>query len=477
MAETRVWGTDISESAEIMSGSEHPIEWYLARDGQQFGPLSDVELKKFVELGHLRPTDLLWRHGLPDWRPASSLFAGPRPAQPAVASSPPQQHAARTAAGDAMRTPGEPRVATGVGNPTANTPARPGQIARGAGPQALANGAGGGQRPLQRRDPASRAAPKPARAAQGTASHRRRFPWVSVTVCLLLAVLAGTALALHRSGKLSALMADFGLSDAADGAPGNAAEVTGSNPNGSGLEKTASLAAQGEDSLKISPLQGAGNSAQEVDSGFQKTALWRLLKKEFPDWYTDQVAQVARLRSEQKDDKAIALAVAQALVALRRKHINEALSASPSRLRLLASAFLDNLGRLAGTSIEACYGFISQGETSPMVVELQRASEHTANLQAQSVAVFEAIVEGRKSPRAPIAPRREDYDALAAQLAKRGWGPTDLQLFSDARALSRAAPQKVCQMVQDWFAAQLAVKDEEMQMRLLVEALKPVVSG
>jgi hypothetical protein len=247
---------------------------------------------------------------------------------------------------------------------------------------------------------------------------------------------------------------------------------TRANPNGPGQ-----VATQSQDSLKNSPLQGFGNSAEDVDTGFQKAALWRLLKKEFPDWYGEQVKQAARLRSEQKDDKAIAQSLAEALVALRRKHVAEALSASPSRLRLLASSFLDNLGRLAGTSIDACYGFISQGETSPMVVELLRASEHTANLQAQSVAVFEAIIEGRKTPRAPTAPRREDYDALAAQLAKRGWSPSDLQLFSDARALSRAAPQKVCQMVQDWFAAQLAVQDEDMQLRLLVEALKPVVSG
>ena len=32
-------------------------------------------------------------------------------------------------------------------------------------------------------------------------------------------------------------------------------------------------------------------------------------------------------------------------------------------------------------------------------------------------------------------------------------------------------------MVQDWFAAQLAVGDEEVQVRLLIEALKPVVAG
>jgi hypothetical protein len=32
-------------------------------------------------------------------------------------------------------------------------------------------------------------------------------------------------------------------------------------------------------------------------------------------------------------------------------------------------------------------------------------------------------------------------------------------------------------MVQDWFAAQLSVPDAEVQIRLLVEALRPVVAG
>jgi hypothetical protein len=63
------------------------------------------------------------------------------------------------------------------------------------------------------------------------------------------------------------------------------------------------------------------------------------------------------------------------------------------------------------------------------------------------------------------------------QLAKRGWSPSDLQLFSDARSLARATPERVCRMVQDWFAAQLAVSDEAVQVRLLIEALKPVVAG
>ena len=60
---------------------------------------------------------------------------------------------------------------------------------------------------------------------------------------------------------------------------------------------------------------------------------------------------------------------------------------------------------------------------------------------------------------------------------KRGWTQADMQLFSDERALSRAPPEKVCQLVTDWFAAQLDIKDQDIQLRLLVDSLKPVVAG
>ena len=50
------------------------IDWYLARAGQQFGPLSDLEMSKFNELGHLQKTDLVWRKGFSDWRPAGEVF-------------------------------------------------------------------------------------------------------------------------------------------------------------------------------------------------------------------------------------------------------------------------------------------------------------------------------------------------------------------------------------------------------------------
>src|SRR5262247_4139101 len=60
--------------------SQH--QWYLARDGQQYGPLSDPELAKFIELGHLQPNDLLWRDGFPEWRPAMVVFPTPSQTTP-----------------------------------------------------------------------------------------------------------------------------------------------------------------------------------------------------------------------------------------------------------------------------------------------------------------------------------------------------------------------------------------------------------
>lgn len=48
-------------------------EWYLSRDGQSHGPVTDLELRKIAELGHLKPTDYVWREGYQDWLPAGEV--------------------------------------------------------------------------------------------------------------------------------------------------------------------------------------------------------------------------------------------------------------------------------------------------------------------------------------------------------------------------------------------------------------------
>ena len=229
--------------------------------------------------------------------------------------------------------------------------------------------------------------------------------------------------------------------------------------------------------FEVPPLVGFSGPPEAMDSRLQTTALWRVLKRDFPDWYAERLKEAATLAAQNKDDDAIGQQMARGLVALRRQNVNHALAASFPRLKAVAATFHANLVALRNQSSEVCFEFISQGEASATVVALLQGSEHVARLQAQLTAVFEAIADGRKSPQAYPQPSKADYDTLAADLNKLGWTPADMQLFSNERALARAPPAKVCQLAHDWFAAQLAIKDPDMQLRLLVDSLVPVVAG
>ena len=68
-------------------------EWYYARNKKQHGPVSSAGLKELAQSGELRPTDLIWKEGLPEWTPASSiknLF----PDETDIAPTPPRKKAA-----------------------------------------------------------------------------------------------------------------------------------------------------------------------------------------------------------------------------------------------------------------------------------------------------------------------------------------------------------------------------------------------
>ena len=75
------------------------VEWYYARDNQQAGPVSAVELKQLAAAGDLSPDDLVWREGMAEWAPARNvrgLFeAAPAPA--ATPTEPAETHAATPA--------------------------------------------------------------------------------------------------------------------------------------------------------------------------------------------------------------------------------------------------------------------------------------------------------------------------------------------------------------------------------------------
>src|SRR5688500_7523913 len=44
-----------------------PTSWYYARNGQQLGPVTLDALRQQASSGELKPGDLVWGEGMPDW--------------------------------------------------------------------------------------------------------------------------------------------------------------------------------------------------------------------------------------------------------------------------------------------------------------------------------------------------------------------------------------------------------------------------
>lgn len=395
-----------------MTGQQADVQWYIAREGKQHGPLSDVEMRTFVAQGHLKPTDLIWRPGFADWRPAPAVFPFQQPAMPPAPHPAPVQGARAE-------------------------PAR--------GPVAAAQ-------------PSFE--PERIRVAQGSGDRSSGVRRALVAL-VVLALLGGGGWYAWQSGALDLLHSRLTAAKEGEQVPTVAA------PANSPAE-AATTAVSGPE---------IDASAHDLDTRFASLAAWSVVKREFPDWYGDQLRQAATLAAQNQPEAAVNKHLAEALVSLRRQHANEALSAPTPRLKDVAAAFLNNLKSLANKSVGACYGFISQGETSPAVLEVLQSPEQGAAVQGQIAAIFEAIADGRKSPETHDKAVKEDYDILVQELTKLGWKEADLQVFSNPSLLAREPPERVCQMVQDWFTAHLAIADQGTQERLLVETLKPVVSG
>lgn len=47
--------------------------WFISREGQQYGPVSDIEMAKLLELGHLSPVDYVWCEGMGNWSEARTV--------------------------------------------------------------------------------------------------------------------------------------------------------------------------------------------------------------------------------------------------------------------------------------------------------------------------------------------------------------------------------------------------------------------
>jgi hypothetical protein len=414
-----------------MTGQNNEAQWYIAREGKQHGPLTDVEMRTFVAHSYLRPTDLIWRPGMPDWQPAPTVF-------PAVFQPP------ASAPGPAVTQPTQTSLPAGLAQ-AISTPHSSDFDS----------------------DSDARSAPK------------RSFARKAVLASLLVALVGGGAagLTLYREPLMKLL-------PVSTGAPAARTQVAASQkpaetPQTAAEVKTAALTppAPSVPPAAAGSVAVASPEGTATDARLQKVPVWSLIKKEYPEWYANQVAAAEKLVAENKSEADVAAQLAFGLSTLRRQNSEKALAAGPDKLKRMATAFLENLKTLRTASIGACYGFISKGETSPAVIELLQKPETATSFNAQAEAIMQAVLEGGKTPAKHEPAVKTDYEMLIKELGKLGWKDEDLQVFSNPRALAKREPEQVCQMVQDWFVAHLAIGDAAAQERLLYETLKPVVQG
>ena len=48
-------------------------QWYIARDGKQYGPVTDADLTQLVQKKELLDGDFLWRQGFDNWLPVAQV--------------------------------------------------------------------------------------------------------------------------------------------------------------------------------------------------------------------------------------------------------------------------------------------------------------------------------------------------------------------------------------------------------------------
>jgi hypothetical protein len=87
-------------------------DWYYAKSGQQFGPVSRMRIDEMARSGELRPSDLLWTESMVQWQPAGSIsgifsVSESGSGSPAVPGSPINPYAAPSHATVDGRFPGE----------------------------------------------------------------------------------------------------------------------------------------------------------------------------------------------------------------------------------------------------------------------------------------------------------------------------------------------------------------------------------
>ncbi len=307
-----------------MSESALDIQWFVARDGKQHGPVTDAELRKIVELAHLKATDLVWRQGFTDWRSASSVFPElaeapapapkpvPAPAQPAQPAPPPaaakpaspapqpapikgsaSQHYAQQASGttpleswrpERETTRAEPMATRPLGTPTVRTAGPLPAVGSGVpGPATMGS-------PAQRTTTDSRSRP-----SELSAQPRPEAPPASSR---------GRKLALVATGLIAMTGIGFWLSSEYKDDVFTYMHTDDAEPSATATANVVPSATPAT-TAAVQTMVTASHSPEDIDRKLQSRGMWVSVKQEFPDWYQARVAEVARLSAENKEQAEI----------------------------------------------------------------------------------------------------------------------------------------------------------------------------
>lgn len=71
-----------------MSRDNASIQWFLSRDGQQYGPYPHEQFQDFLSSRHILPTDFVWRSDEQIWQPAFTVLAITSPPRESTSPSP-----------------------------------------------------------------------------------------------------------------------------------------------------------------------------------------------------------------------------------------------------------------------------------------------------------------------------------------------------------------------------------------------------
>ncbi len=477
-----------------MTGQADDIQWYIARDGKQHGPLTDVELRTFIAHSYLRQTDLIWRPGMSEWQAAPAVFPVAFHGGSEQPQTIPQAQRAAPAPTYTSQSNASAQYAPHSGFDGAEARPQRGNLVKrlaiagvaltviGGGAFALAtyhgplmeivsgasDSASGDQAPVI-------AAPDDTKVAeaethsQSDAANSEATPAPAASDVIPAAPPEPQQQTAESPPQQSPPASDPQTTTTASVSKLGATSVAPKAPTDM---QVAAVEPEAPEPSPPPPIDGS-----TLDARLQKVPVWELIKAEYPDWYTTQISTANKMVADKKSENEVAMTLAQGLVNLRRQNADKALAASSEKLQAIAVAFLAHLKSLRTQSVSACVGFISKGETSPAVVQMMEHPETATALNAQAGAIFDAISEGRKNPVKHDSAVKTDYDVLIKELAKLGWKEDDLQVFSNPKLLAKREPEQVCKMVQEWFVAHLAVQDKATRDRLLYETLKPVVSG